>query len=102
MNRVQGERVEIHTCPELMEYVQQVGFLPLLEGGIPGYAAESLMAEECRFTEFPDGSWEWKVLCRKGWFHQQSVVARLLQLAAYHSSCAGRRKHRGDHPKHIT
>ena len=39
-----------HSCPELMECIRQVGFLPLLESGIQGYAAESLMAEECRFT----------------------------------------------------
>ena len=30
----------IHTCPELMECVKQVGFLPLLESGIQGFAAE--------------------------------------------------------------
>lgn len=56
----------IHTCPELMACIQQVGFLPLLESGIPGYAAESLMAEECRYTVFPDGSWEWPLWQWKG------------------------------------
>ena len=57
---------EIHTCPELIACVQQVGFLPLLESGIGGYSAESLMAEECRYTVFPDGSWEWKLWEWKG------------------------------------
>lgn len=56
----------IHTCPELMECVRQVGFLPLLESGIRGYAAESLMAEECRFTQFEDGTWEWPLWQWKG------------------------------------
>ena len=56
----------IHTCPELMECVRQVGFLPLLESGIPGYAAEKLMAEECRFTQFEDGTWEWPLWQWKG------------------------------------
>ena len=56
----------IHTCPELMECVRQVGFLPLLESGIPGYAAEKLMAEECRFTQFDDGTWEWPLWQWKG------------------------------------
>lgn len=56
----------IHSCPELMERIRQVGFLPLLESGIPGYAAESLMAEECRFTQFEDGSWEWPLWQWKG------------------------------------
>ena len=53
-----GDIGYIHSCPELMECIRQVGFLPLLESGIQGYAAESLMAEECRFTQFPDGTWE--------------------------------------------
>ena len=56
----------IHSCPELMECISQVGFLPLLESGIPGYSAESLMAEECRYTVFDDGSWEWPLWQWKG------------------------------------
>lgn len=56
----------IHSCPDLMECIQQVGFLPLLESGIQGYAAESLMGEECRFTQFEDGSWEWPLWQWKG------------------------------------
>jgi hypothetical protein len=56
----------IHSCPELIEYIQQAGFLPLLDSGIPGYCAESLMAEECRFTQFADGTWEWPLWQWKG------------------------------------
>ena len=56
----------IHSCPELMECVRQLGFLPLLESGIQGYSAESLMAEECRFTQFDDGTWEWPLWQWKG------------------------------------
>lgn len=52
-------RRKIHSCPDLIECIQQIGFLPLLESGIPGYSAEGMMAEECRFTQFDDGSWEW-------------------------------------------
>jgi hypothetical protein len=29
---------EIHSCPELMDYIQEVGFLPLLDSGIRGYS----------------------------------------------------------------
>ena len=57
---------DINSCPELIESVHQVGFLPLLESGIQGYAAETLMAEECRFTQFEDGSWEWPLWQWKG------------------------------------
>ena len=61
-----GEMGYIHSCPELMECIQQVGFLPLLDSGIQGYAAESMMAEECRFTQFDDGTWEWPLWQWKG------------------------------------
>ena len=61
-----GDIGYIHSCPELIDCIRQVGFLPLLESGIQGYAAESLMAEECRFTQFPDGTWEWPLWQWKG------------------------------------
>ncbi len=57
---------EIHSCPELTDCIQQVGFLPLLDSGITGFCAEGLMAEECRFTQFDDGSWEWPLWQWKG------------------------------------
>ena len=57
---------EIHSCQDLTDLIQRVGFLPLLESGIPGYSAEALMAEECRYTVFPDGSWEWPLWSWKG------------------------------------
>lgn len=56
----------IHSCPELTECVRQAGFLPLLDSGIKGYAAESMMAEECRFVQFDDGTWEWPLWQWKG------------------------------------
>ena len=31
---------EIHNCPELMDLIQEAGFLPLLDSGIRGYSAE--------------------------------------------------------------
>ena len=43
-----------------------MGFLPLLDSGIKGYCAESMMAEECRYTVLPDGSWEWPLWQWKG------------------------------------
>lgn len=62
----EGTLHEIHSCPELIECIQQIGFLPLLESGIRSYSAEALMAEECRYTEFADGSWEWPLWQWKG------------------------------------
>ncbi|MCR4582926.1 MAG: hypothetical protein K5764_05155 [Prevotella sp.] len=49
-----------------MACVGEVGFLPLLECGIQGFCAEGMMAEECRFTQFDDGSWEWPLWQWKG------------------------------------
>ena len=57
---------QIHSCSELIECVKQVGFLPLLDSGIPAFCAEGLMAEECRFTQYEDGSWEWPLWQWKG------------------------------------
>ncbi len=65
-NDSQGLNQEIHSCPELIECIHEVGFLPLLESGIQGYSAEGMMAEECRFTQFDDGSWEWPLWQWKG------------------------------------
>ena len=68
-NRMQAPdewRGRIHSCPDLMDCIQQVGFLPLLDSGISGYSAEALLAEECRFTQFDDGSWEWPLWQWKG------------------------------------
>ena len=64
-NRGEG-RMEIRSCPELIACIREVGFLPLLESGIPGFSAEAAMAEECRYTVFPDGSWEWPLWEWKG------------------------------------
>lgn len=60
---------EIHSCPELMVRIQQIGFLPLLDSDIPGFCAEEMMAPECRFTRFNDGTWEWPL-----WEWKSAVV----------------------------
>ncbi len=65
-NGSQGELGMIHSCPELMECIQQIGFLPLLESGIPGFCAEGMMDEDCRYVQFDDGSWEWPLWTWKG------------------------------------
>ena len=33
---------EIHSCEQMMELIQQLGFLPLLASGISGYSAEEM------------------------------------------------------------
>ena len=57
---------EIHSCPELMDYIQHVGFLPLLDSGIAGYSAEEVVDEDNRYVVFDDGGWNWPLWKWKG------------------------------------
>lgn len=56
----------IHNCPELIEYVNRIGFLPLLNMGIGDWSAESVVDEDCRYVVLPDGGWEWQLWKWKG------------------------------------
>ena len=50
---------EIYTAAQLITFIQQVGFLPLLEGDIRGFSAEAVVADDCRYVILPDGGWDW-------------------------------------------
>ena len=56
----------VHDCPELMEAIEEIGLLPLLESGIPGFSADELVAPECRYKLLDDGSWDWPLWDWKG------------------------------------
>lgn len=56
----------IHTCPELMETIEQIGFLPLLDSCVDGFSADAMMAPECRYRVLDDGGWEWPLWEWKG------------------------------------
>ncbi|NLV52547.1 MAG: hypothetical protein GXY64_04715 [Bacteroidales bacterium] len=57
---------EIYSAAQLMAFIQEVGFLPLLDSGIQGFDAESIVADDCRYVTFPDGGWEWALWKWKG------------------------------------
>ncbi len=57
---------KIHTCAELTEYVDEIGFLPLLDMGIDGWSAEAVTDDDCQYTVLPDGGWEWPLWQWKG------------------------------------
>jgi len=57
---------KIHSCPELVEYVNRIGFLPLLSMGVQGWSAEDAVDEDCRYIVLPDGGWEWQLWKWKG------------------------------------
>jgi len=59
-------KVELHSCPELAAYIQEAGFLPLLDSGIAGYSAEYLVDADCRYVVLPDGGWDWPLWKWKG------------------------------------
>lgn len=63
----------IHSCPELMECIQQIGFLPLLESGIAGYSAEDMVDEDNRYIVLPDGGWDWPLWKWKGPIVQEGI-----------------------------
>ena len=57
---------KLHSCAELMEYINEIGFLPLLPLGIRGWSAEEVMDEDCQYVKLPDGGYEWPLWDWKG------------------------------------
>ena len=57
---------EIYSAAQLTEFIQEVGFLPLLDSGIQGYSAEEMVADDCRYVVFDDGGWDWPLWKWKG------------------------------------
>ena len=49
-----------------MDYIQEVGFLPLLDSGIRGYSAEDVVDDDCRYVVYADGGWDWPLWKWKG------------------------------------
>ena len=66
MQRVMKKSKEIYNSAQLMELIQQIGFLPLLDSGITGYSAEELVSDDCRYVVLPDGGWDWPLWKWKG------------------------------------
>ena len=59
-------RTMIHNATELMDYIQQVGFLPLLDSGIRGFSADEAVDPDCRYVLLDDGGWDWPLWKWKG------------------------------------
>ncbi len=69
-------RKKLHSAAELIEYVNQVGMLPLLHI-VPtlGWSAEEAMDEDCQYVDLPDGGWEWPLWDWKGEVIRESGCA---------------------------
>lgn len=57
---------EIYSAAGMMEFIREVGFLPLLNNGIDGFSAEDVVAEDCGYVTFPSGGWDWPMWKWKG------------------------------------
>ena len=57
---------DIDSAALLMDYIREVGFLPLLSSGIYGFSAEEVVSDDCRYVVFPDGGWDWPLWKWKG------------------------------------
>ena len=58
----------IHTVDEAVEYINKVGFLPLLKNEIPGFSLEERTAPEYWWSGDPKSDpWEWReIIARSG------------------------------------
>ena len=56
----------ISSAAQAMELIGDIGFLPLLDSGIPGFSAEEIVDEDCRYVVLPDGGWDWPLWKWKG------------------------------------
>ena len=63
MNDMQRELIS--SAPQIMEAIQEMGFVPLLWSGIPGFSAEEMVDDDCRYVVFDDG-WDWPMWKWKG------------------------------------
>jgi hypothetical protein len=50
----------------MMGFIQEVGFLPLLDSGIWGYSANEAVDPDCRYVLLDDGGWDWPLWHWKG------------------------------------
>lgn len=58
-------RNNISTFHELMAAIEELGFLPLLDGGVVGFSAEEMVDVDCRYVVTDDG-WDWPLWKWKG------------------------------------
>lgn len=59
----------------MIDYVNDIGILPLLNLGIPGWSADDAASDDCRYNVFPDGGWAWPLWDWKGDIIKESGCA---------------------------
>ncbi len=69
------KKTTVHNCPEMIACINETGFLPLLHMGIRGWSADEKVDEDSRYTQLPEGGWEWPLWEWKGPILQESGCA---------------------------
>ena len=59
-------RGTIHNATQMVDLIQEIGFLPLLYSGISGFSAEEVVDSDCRYVVYSDGGWDWPMWKWKG------------------------------------
>lgn len=59
-------RGAVHNATQMVDLIQEVGFLPLLYSGISGFSAEEVVDSDCRYVVYSDGGWDWPMWKWKG------------------------------------
>ena len=57
---------KVYSSAQLVDYIHEIGFLPLLYSGIRGFSAEEVVSDDCRYVLLPDGGWDWPLWKWKG------------------------------------
>ena len=58
-------RGTIHNATQMVDLIQEVGFLPLLYSGISGFSADEAVDSDCGYAVYDDG-WDWPMWKWKG------------------------------------
>ena len=56
----------LRNAAELVEYINEIGVLPLLPVGVSGWSAEEALMPECRYQPRPEGGWDFPLWDWKG------------------------------------
>ena len=57
---------DILSAAELIDFIHEVGFLPLLPNKIEGFSAEEVVDETCRYQPSSEGGFDWPLWMWKG------------------------------------
>lgn len=60
---------DILSAADLIGFIHEVGFLPFWNTKIPGFSAEDVVDDSCRYHPSPDGGFDWPL-----WMWKSSII----------------------------